>query len=330
MQSNINSTTPLPQFSVVIPLYNKRPYIRRAVESVLGQTNTDFELIVIDDGSVDGSSEAISDIKDPRLKIVPQSNQGEGPARNAGMRAARGQLIAFLDADDAWFPPHLTELWDLSEAFPDAGLLATTFLENGDETLPDDPLPHKTRRRQVDYFREAAKRIGLVWSGTAAIKRDVFEAVGGFTNARAGADLEYWARVALSYPVAVSDRVTAVYFRGTGGVMETLAREASANKTINLPARLREISPSVAMLCDRIEQHPELAGNDSIRHYINGRLTMGIPGAIYQGAFAAARHAFTLTIPPLTYQQHFYRLVAHLPEAILIMASNGYRRLKVF
>src|SRR5687767_11003972 len=92
-----------PWFSVVVPLYNKRSFIRRAVVSVLSQSFTDFELIVVDDGSTDGSFEEIRDIADPRLRLIHQRNQGEGLARNTGMAAARGVWIAFLDADDMWF-----------------------------------------------------------------------------------------------------------------------------------------------------------------------------------------------------------------------------------
>jgi hypothetical protein len=324
------ATKSSPRFSVVIPLYNKRLYIARAVESVLAQTFTDFELFVVDDGSTDEGVNVLSEITDIRLVIIRQNNQGVGPARNTGMRLAQGKLIAFLDADDAWFPNHLTELWGLSEAFPNACLLATSFLESRKNSSPIQPSPNKHFARQIDYFKEAATRISIVWTSAAAIRQNVFATLGGFGNARPGQDLEYWAKVALSYPVAVADRITAVYFRGTGGVMETLEQTAIMYKPVKLPLTLREVSPSVAMLCDQIEQNPVLAKNDSIHDYINGRLTHGVPGAIYRGDFAQARHVFTLAIPPLTLRQHFYRFVVGLPDYILEMISSRYRQFKTF
>ena len=89
-------------FSVVIPLYNKEQYICRAVDSVLNQTYEQFELIVVDDGSTDRSAELVENIKDDRVRVIRQDNQGEGPARNSGVLAASNHWVAFLDADDAW------------------------------------------------------------------------------------------------------------------------------------------------------------------------------------------------------------------------------------
>src|ERR1051325_11534551 len=124
-------------FSVVVPLWNNRATVRETVASALAQHFADFELIVVDDGSTDGSVETLAGMDDPRLRIVRQANAGPGPARNAGIAAARADWIAFLDADDLWLPDHLAELDRVRTRFPDAGLIGTAYLMDG--AVPPPP-----------------------------------------------------------------------------------------------------------------------------------------------------------------------------------------------
>ena len=98
-----------PAVSAVIPLYNKADYIGRALDSVFAQSFTDYELIVVDDGSTDGGGDIVRAYSDPRLRLVCQENAGPGSARNRGLREARGALVAFLDADDEWLPEFLAK-----------------------------------------------------------------------------------------------------------------------------------------------------------------------------------------------------------------------------
>src|SRR5690242_1528127 len=97
-------------FSVVIPLWNKRPWIAATLASALAQSWRDFEMIVVDDGSTDGSMEEVARFDDPRIRRLSQARQGPGAARNTAIRAARHDWFAFLDADDLWLPDHLEEL----------------------------------------------------------------------------------------------------------------------------------------------------------------------------------------------------------------------------
>ena len=89
-----------PTVSVIIPLYNKGKYISRALESVFNQTYTDYEVIVVDDGSTDDGCEVVRRFSDKRLRLIQQTNKGPGAARNTGLRESCGKLLAFLDADD--------------------------------------------------------------------------------------------------------------------------------------------------------------------------------------------------------------------------------------
>jgi len=179
-----------PKFSVIIPLYNKRSYIRRAVDSVLSQALTDFELIVVDDGSTDGSVEELNKlIHDSRLRLIKQCNQGVGAARNTGIHNALANWIAFIDADDMWLTNHLCELKELVDRFPESGLVSTRHKMNStnDDVVLKILRPGNIRR--IDYFKEASKNIGIVCSSTAAVRRDVVSVVGGFKAFRAGEDL---------------------------------------------------------------------------------------------------------------------------------------------
>lgn len=96
-----------PVLSVVVPLYNKERYIDRCLESILGQTCGDFELIVVNDGSTDSSADKVRAYQDPRLRVLEQANAGPGAARNHGLREARCEIVAFLDGDDAWEKDYL-------------------------------------------------------------------------------------------------------------------------------------------------------------------------------------------------------------------------------
>lgn len=118
----------MPEVSVVIPLYNKAPYIARALASVITQTCQGFEVIVIDDGSTDGGAEIVRRLDDTRIRVIRQENRGVSAARNRGIESARTDFIAFLDADDEWMPTHLEALLRLRDRSPHAGAYGTAYL----------------------------------------------------------------------------------------------------------------------------------------------------------------------------------------------------------
>ena len=113
--------------SVIIPLFNKAPFIERALRSVAAQTFADFEIIVVDDGSTDGGLRIVEKFTDSRLHIIRQENAGPGAARNRGLREARGEFVAFLDADDEWLPQFLSESVGLLDQNPNAGAVTSGY-----------------------------------------------------------------------------------------------------------------------------------------------------------------------------------------------------------
>jgi glycosyltransferase involved in cell wall biosynthesis len=128
----------MPAISVIIPLYNKAAHVRRAVASVLAQDCDDFEVIVVNDGSTDHGEEVVWQISDPRVRLIYQENRGPGAARNAGIRAARSNILAFLDADDEWLPHYLyTGLAALAH-YPDAVAVTQGHLA-GDPAVSTQP-----------------------------------------------------------------------------------------------------------------------------------------------------------------------------------------------
>src|SRR5262249_13181427 len=105
-----------PQFSVVIPVYNRADTLSRVLRSVLAQTFQDFEIVVVDDGSKDDPKSVCDSFHDPRIRYLRQENRGGGAARNAGIDAARGRFVAFLDSDDEFLPQHLERMHRLLSA----------------------------------------------------------------------------------------------------------------------------------------------------------------------------------------------------------------------
>lgn len=116
------------KFSVVVPLYNKAPYIASALQSVLEQSVADFEIIVIDDGSTDNGPELVKALADPRIRLISQANGGVSRARNAGIALAHGEWVAFLDADDWLHPEYFATLIEAQHRHPEADVVATAFI----------------------------------------------------------------------------------------------------------------------------------------------------------------------------------------------------------
>jgi len=117
--------------SIIIPLFNKAPYVARALASVAAQTYTDFEVIVVDDGSTDEGPRIVEAFHDSRISLIEQANAGPGAARNRGLELARGELVAFLDADDEWLPDYLAEgVRLLDQHGPDVALVTSGNIEH--------------------------------------------------------------------------------------------------------------------------------------------------------------------------------------------------------
>ena len=272
-------------FSIVMPLWNKRHTLASTVETVLGQSCREFELIVVDDGSTDGGADLLAGFGDGRIRTLVQANAGPGPARNAGIAAARHDWIAFLDADDLWLPDHLAELGRIRRRFPKAGLIGTAFVRRGRDE-PDPPAgPDPPVIAAIDYFEREASGAPILCASTAAIPRSTYALLGGFGDGRYGEDSEYWARIALERPVATSSRITAIYRLGTGGTTD----EELHSKRYGPLRRLGDLGPVMALIAERYPHIANARKREAIDRFVDFRLWLCVRGAARAGDIEALR-----------------------------------------
>ena len=217
----------MPHFSVIIPLYNKAPYVRKTVESVLGQTFDDYELIIIDNGSNDGSNKIVAGFIDPRIQIIRlEENVGVSNARNKGVEISSAPNITFLDADDWWEPTFLKEMAGLIERHPNAGIYGTGYyiVKNGKKRVAPIGVEEGFPEGEIDYCRVYAKTLCMpLTSISVAIPRAVFDESGGFKpHLKLGEDFDLWIRIALRHkavflnkPLSNYNQDVDVTYRGT-------------------------------------------------------------------------------------------------------------------
>lgn len=186
--------------SVVIPTFNRRGWICAAVDSVLSQTHADLELVVVDDGSTDGSVDELQrEFRDPRLRIDRQENRGVSAARNRGLEECRGEWISFLDSDDLWKREKLARQLQWHQRHPDyrASCTDEDWLRRGRRVNPR--LRHQ---KFCGWIFPECLELCIVSPSSALIHREVFNRVGVFNeNLPICEDYDLWLRVALEYPI---------------------------------------------------------------------------------------------------------------------------------
>ena len=186
----------MPKVSVIIPVYNCERFIGAAIESVLHQTFKDYELIVVDDGSTDKTSKFVDTYKD-RLKYLTQSNSGQASARNLGFRCSSGEYLAFLDADDLWYPNMLeTEVMALDEN-PKSGLVYSDLdiIDENGKVVEQSHLSKRARRKKP--IKTFLGYHGTPFPSASLKRRIVFEKAGAFDTSfyQGGEDVLLWAKM---------------------------------------------------------------------------------------------------------------------------------------
>ena len=198
--------------SAIIPLFNKAPYVARALDSVLAQTYADLEVIVVDDGSTDGGGEIVAKYDDSRVTLVVQENAGECAARNRGVQESQAEWVAFLDADDVWLPEFLERTMKVVEANCNVAAVFTNMFTSGEKDALFLTKPHPGGVL-ADYFQFFVENEGRAMSSSSAVirKRVLLEAGGFPDGVRHGGDIDTWMRLAWLGNMAYVPEVLAVY-----------------------------------------------------------------------------------------------------------------------
>jgi GT2 family glycosyltransferase len=216
-----------PTFTVAMPAYNAERTIAASIRSVLAQTRSDHELIVVDDGSTDATVEIASGFNDPRVRVLRQENQGPGAARNLAITEARGRYVSMLDSDDLWLPTYLETMGAALDADPRAGLAYTDAWVLDDRTrrirkttamhYQDPPLPPPAE--PLEFLRLLVIRGNFVFT-SATVRRTTLDAIGAFNMLLTPSeDFELWLRiVAHGYRAVRVGPKLAVYRKRSGSL----------------------------------------------------------------------------------------------------------------
>nr|WP_295923774.1 glycosyltransferase [uncultured Dyadobacter sp.] len=295
-------------FSVIIPLYNKVDYIRKTVDSVLGQTFQNFELLVVDDGSTDGSARQLVGYQDDRLRIISQANAGVSTARNNGARHARFDYILFLDADDWWHDSLLQEMNALIGRFPGAGMYGCKYylVKNGKTVPADVGLDAGFEAGYIDYFQVYARTFWVpINCSFVVVDKSVFEEEGGFKPfLKFGEDFDLWVRIALKHKVGYANKFLAysnqdVKVAGRAlGISKPWSKSEHVIFNLGYLHREESLNPSLKLLLDGLRVRALLD------FYINSR-------------FSEETRAILKCVDFLK-QPAFYRFVYHSPRGIVV------------
>jgi len=219
-----------PQVSIIIPVHNRRAMLREAVDSVRAQRGVSFELIIIDDGSTDGSWQDLHDgALAQSLVAIPSGNsvrlartehRGPAAARNRGLRMASAELLAFLDSDDLWLPDKLRHQTADLDRHPEIMIAQTQELWLRDGRRVNPGLRH--RKRSGDIFA-ASLRTCLISPSAAIIRRALLDRVGLFDEQMAACeDYDLWLRITARYPVGLLDSALVIRRAGHGDQLSAI------------------------------------------------------------------------------------------------------------
>jgi glycosyltransferase involved in cell wall biosynthesis len=306
----------MPKVTVIIPAYNAMKYLPKTVESVLNQTLTDFEVLIINDGSSDGIVEWASQITDLRVRLISQENQGTAAARNTGIVESQGEYIAFLDADDIWEPTKLEKQAQCLDNNPLAGLVDawTAFIdENG--KLTGLVMNHET---EGDVYKEVVETCdsSVCCGSSPMIRRSCFDTLGLFDRESYIEDVDMWIRIATRYHYGVVKEPLVKY------------RMHPNNKSKDCESMLRGFRQLIEKIYSSL---PTEILYLRARSY--GRLYIflawrSIDTQDYQQAFHYSRQAFAM-YPQLIFRPCFTRL--NIAIAVLwLLGPNGYDRIRSF
>ncbi|MBE9599519.1 glycosyltransferase family 2 protein [Pedobacter sp. MC2016-24] len=223
-----------PFFSIVIPLYNKAHTIENTLNTVLAQKFTDFEVVLVDDGSTDDGVDLIYSVfRDQRIKVISQENQGVSAARNFGVKRSISRYIAFLDADDEWMPNYLTEMYSAIESFPNGGMFCSAgIVKNGDGT---ESLRIASNLQgsigPIDFFQNP--HVFLHTSATVVLKSEFWKTGGFPVGMKRNEDFALFFSLALITTVIYCGLPLSIYVGGVLGQATSISINSNLNHVVD-------------------------------------------------------------------------------------------------
>ncbi|HVK50170.1 MAG TPA: glycosyltransferase [Pseudoxanthomonas sp.] len=207
------------EVSAIIPTYNRRELVIRAIETVLAQTRAVEEIIVVDDGSTDGTGHALQARFGDRIRYVWQANAGVSAARNHGMRLAQGRYFALLDSDDEWLPDKTQAQIEWLQARPDFGMVVCDVQRVDRDGAPIDVFHRREVIREDGRVLRYLIHNPALAPASAILRREVFEDVGGFDESlRTAEDIDFHLRIAQRWPIGVVELPLVRAMRGHDGL----------------------------------------------------------------------------------------------------------------
>lgn len=218
--------------SVIIPTYNRAGTLMRSIRSVMEQSYSEWELIIVDDGSTDNTKDIVKPVleQDVRIRyICCPENKGQASARNTGIQAAQGEYVAFQDSDDCWLPDKLQLQMSMMEAHPEYGLVYGQMVYNENEVL-SIPFPPLNAGEWI--FKECLKQ-NLISTQTMLVRRTIFDKIGLFdTNMSALEDYELALRITKNYPVGFVTEPVVTAYKSTDSVSRDLGKHLISSSII--------------------------------------------------------------------------------------------------
>jgi glycosyltransferase involved in cell wall biosynthesis len=246
------------QISVIIPLYNKERFIKRALDSVFAQTFQDFDVIVIDDGSTDRGTQIVKSYNDERLRLIEQTNAGPGAARNRGINESHAEYIAFLDADDEWLPSYLEENIQILKNNPDCDLCISAWYQDRVSMFPRRDnvnimecyqklgyknLPGKQCVRENMSLKQIKELMCMFFTSTVVVKRETALKYGGFYDKKKytyGEDFYFWIQLGINHSLFRNTKPLAYYHNKDSSLAQGLYKTNSLEAFLIDPERIRQ------------------------------------------------------------------------------------------
>ena len=253
----------MPFFTVIIPLFNKEKYVSNAIKSILDQTFTDFELLIINDCSTDNSVKIASEFLSDKVQLIHhEKNSGLAATRNTGIKKANSNYVAFLDADDLWKPHFLESIFNLIQNFPEARIFGTNYEEIWEKTTQ---MPHNNSdslpvdfKGYLNFFKINIKQ-GIYNHGSVCFHKEVYEKVGFYNeNIQLSQDLDFNIRANYHFKLAFDNSVQMSYFMQTDN---QLTRSSIVNRTI----------PDYDLYEDWAKSNPDLKKYLDFERYVLGK-----------------------------------------------------------